>query len=70
MEDQYKISVIPEVALIDEKITIKLSGFNTKEKVTIQAETNEYYCINRSCEQKSRDESYAVFEAEIMVILI
>ncbi|SFD45843.1 acyl-CoA thioesterase/bile acid-CoA:amino acid N-acyltransferase family protein [Clostridium uliginosum] len=64
MEDQYKISVIPEVALIDEKITIKLSGFNPKERVTIQAETNEYYCINRSCEQKSMDESYAVFEAD------
>lgn len=64
MEDQYKISVIPEAALMDEKITIKLSGFDPKEKVTIQAETNEYYCINRSCEQKSIDESYAVFEAD------
>ena len=64
MEDQYKISVIPEVALMDEKITIKLSGLNPKEKVTIQAETNEYYCINRSCEEKSIDESYAVFEAD------
>lgn len=64
MEDKYMISIIPEVALIDEKITITLSGFNPKEKVIIQAETNEYYCINRSCEQKSSDESYAVFEAD------
>ena len=53
VENKYKIEVIPEAALIDEKITIKLSGFNHKEKVTIEAETSEYYCINRSCEQKS-----------------
>jgi len=64
VENKYKIEVIPEIALIDEKITIELNGFNPKEKVTIQAETNGYYCINRSCEQKSIDESYAVFEAD------
>ena len=64
MEDEYKISIIPETALIDEKITIKLSGFNAKEKVILQAETNEYYCINRSCQQKSIYESYAAFEAD------
>lgn len=64
MDNEYKISIIPETSLIDEKITINLSGFNSKEKVKIQVETDEYYCMNRSCLEKLIDESYAVFEAD------
>lgn len=64
MEDEYRISIIPETALIDEKILIKLSGFKAKEKVTIQAQSNEYYSINKPCHEKAIYESYAVFEAD------
>lgn len=36
-----------------EKIFIKLSSFNVKEKVGIYTETIEYYSIKKPCHQKS-----------------
>lgn len=65
MKNEYKINIYPlDESLIDERISIKLSGFNAKEKVTIYTESTEYYSINKPCHQKAIYKSYAIFKAD------
>lgn len=67
MENNCKISIMPEVSKVDEPVTIKISGLLKNERVLIRALSNDYYCINTSIfdvGNKAEWESYAVFVAD------
>ncbi|HEY5589054.1 MAG TPA: acyl-CoA thioester hydrolase/BAAT C-terminal domain-containing protein [Candidatus Paceibacterota bacterium] len=70
MKTNKEISIQPENSFADQRVIIKLSGFDSKQKVTLRSEMSNYYCVNvpyymsTSIGEKSVWESFAVFEAD------
>ena len=67
MDRKCVIKIVPDQSFVDESVNITISGLPKRQKVTLRAVSQDYYCINAGMLEQGQNsvwESYGIFTSD------
>jgi hypothetical protein len=67
MDRECVIKIVPDKSFVDESVNITISGLQKRQKVTLRAVSQDYYCMNAGMSEQGQNsvwESYGIFTSD------